>query len=170
MIGISVLLDAGDEIATHWATAPAIVQEEVVPAMLEATLLLEREIKERAPAGASNLLRNSIQARPLEIAPDGIAGKVSTTLDYAIPVELGTRPHRPPVAPILDWVEAKLGLTGEEAEEAAYKIASAIAKRGTKGRFMFERGYQENLPQLGGIFGLAALRIRDRLATPEQAQ
>jgi hypothetical protein len=33
-----------------------------------------------------------------------VIGVVGSPLAYALPVEIGTRPHFPPVAAILDWV------------------------------------------------------------------
>jgi len=51
---------------------------------------------------------------------------------YAQVIELGRRPgaRMPPYEPILEWVEGKLGLYFQEAEEAAFAIRRAIAKRG----------------------------------------
>jgi hypothetical protein len=58
---------------------------------------------------------------------------VNDTL-YAGVIELGRRPMRrgPPLAPILGWVQRKLGLSGAEADRAAFLIRRAIHIRGTR--------------------------------------
>lgn len=52
---------------------------------------------------------------------------VGTNVHYAPYVEFGTRPHMPPVEPLVEWAHLKL-----HDDKAGYKIARAIAKRGTK--------------------------------------
>jgi len=41
-------------------------------------------------------------------------------------------------------VQKKLGLMGKEAKSAAFCIARAISKRGTKGARMFGKGFEMN--------------------------
>lgn len=50
---------------------------------------------------------------------------------HAAYVEFGTMPHMPPVAPILKWVNRKLGVRGKEGERTAWAIAKTIEKCGT---------------------------------------
>lgn len=52
---------------------------------------------------------------------------------YAGVIELGRRPMRrgPPLAPILGWVQRKLGLSGPEADRVAYAVRMKIHVRGT---------------------------------------
>lgn len=38
---------------------------------------------------------------------------------------------RPPINPLVRWVEAKLGATGQEAKSIAYAVATKIEKEGT---------------------------------------
>lgn len=63
---------------------------------------------------------------------------------YAAVIEYGRRPNRPgpPLAPIRAWVERKLGLTGAEADRAAYLIRWAIHHRGTRPRWVMKRTYE----------------------------
>ena len=52
---------------------------------------------------------------------------VGTNVHYAPYVEFGTRPHMPPVEPLVEWAHLKL-----HDDKVGYAIAKAIAKRGTK--------------------------------------
>lgn len=54
---------------------------------------------------------------------------------YAKAVEFGTRPHRPPIAPIKRWVWLKrrgLGVTEKEVNSVAWAIVEKIARVGTR--------------------------------------
>lgn len=111
--------------------------------LTEAALLLERAIKELTPVGGGPIhLRDTIFS---ETVAQGLAlsAALGTPAVYGEPVEMGTKPHFPPVAPIQHWVERKLGLQGSEAKGVAFVIARAISKRGTKPAKMFDRGFDE---------------------------
>lgn len=152
------------EYATYLKQAPQIVMEEIATSLQEALLLLEREIKDRLPTGVTGLLRGSIthkliaQARGQEIA-----GKVFSPLNYAAPVELGTKPHFPPLAPLRDWVEKKLGVSKSQSRSVAFLIARKIAAKGTKPQKHFETGFRDNAEQVNAILGRGLARIRARL-------
>lgn len=146
------------------AQAPNVVREELLTAMTEADLLVEREAKDRSPH-AHGLLRDSI--RGVETVNGlQVQGLVGSSLNYVQPVELGTKPHFPPIEPLVDWVKAKLGIQNErEARGVAFLIARKIARVGTKGAQMFERTLQAVEPQLRAIFGRAQERIAARLGS-----
>lgn len=86
------------------------------------------EVRANAPE-ATGFLRESIHAVGLKIVCDA---------PYAIYVERGTRPHWPPIAPILAWVLVKgfagLSASGktQSAESIAHAIAHKISVEGTK--------------------------------------
>jgi hypothetical protein len=81
-------------------------------------------------------------------------------------VELGTRPHFPPVAPIQHWVEKKLGYSGKEAKSIAYLIARSIWRRGTKGQKMFSRSFRDLESRIVGILN----RIPDDIVAKLKTQ
>lgn len=96
----------------------------------------------------SGLLLNSIGTKVI-FGASAILGSVTTTLDpiYGEPVEYGRKPGKmPPSDAIKLWVIRKLGLSGKEADSAAFLIARAIGRRGTKAARMFQKGYKEGLP------------------------
>ena len=168
MSGLQIRIDAGSvvELAAAWETAPAIVTEELVRAAWQAEMLLQREVVERTPrgVGSGDGLAGSIIAQEPRVLADQVVGAVSSSIAYGIPVELGTRPHFPPVAPLAEWARKVLGVPAEEAEAVGFLIARKISRQGTRGAFMFRRGFDENLGQVEAIYQGALVRIRDRLA------
>lgn len=80
-----------------------------------------------APKAFSTLV-NSIHA--FRVAP--LHWRVSPSVNYALPVEDGGRPHFPNPVNLQPWVERVLGVSGEEARDKAFLIARAIGRRGTR--------------------------------------
>lgn len=116
---------------------PLAANQAQVSRVTEASVFMEGVIKKAAPVGAGPIhLRDTIFHK-IRAQGDGVWGMVATPAIYGEPVELGTRPHFPPVAPLQHWVERKLGLSGKEAKSVAFLIARAISKRGTKAQKMF---------------------------------
>jgi len=148
--------------------APAIVVEELTAGVTEATMLAEREIRERTPTSGAGTLRDSIGAMPVEISGEAVRGEVATSLAYAAPVETGSRPHFPPVEPLVDWVERRLGLSGPAARGAAWAIARKIAARGTEGAFMFRDGLAAVEQQVIAIVSGAVARAAARISAGER--
>lgn len=101
-------------------------------AMQEAVMYVEARIKATSPT-ATSTLRDSWQSS-VRRTGETITGEIGTALAYAEAVEIGTAPHMPPIQPIKDWVQVKLGLSGDEGDNAAWRIAISIKRRGTKGQ------------------------------------
>ncbi len=94
----------------------------------------------------SGSLRGSIEAN---VKGSGVKyqGELTTPLPYGEAVEFGRKPGKPPpTAAIKMWVIRKGIATGAEADSVAFLIARAIGKRGTKGAFMFKRGFAQAKP------------------------
>lgn len=109
----------------------------------EALLFLEGAVKQATPVGAGPIhLRDTIFHRVQMGEP--VQGLLGTPAQHGLPVELGTKPHFPPVAPIQHWVERKLGYSGTEAASVAFLIARAISRRGTKAAKMFTGTFEQN--------------------------
>lgn len=116
-------------LADAFDKSPKIVTEELTAATWEASLLLEREVKENTPTGVGGGggLKGSISAREPQVLSDNVIGMVGTPLAHAVPVELGTRPHFPPVQPLADWAEHKLGLSPAEAQGLHLRLPARSA-------------------------------------------
>jgi hypothetical protein len=168
MTGLNLSLDiqGAAELQRAFAQAPEMVTQELTAVTWEASLLLERETKEETPVGIGGAagLKGSISAREPHVQALNVIGEVGTPLQYAIPVELGSRPHFPPVQPLADWAHIKLGVPEEEAERVGLAIARKIARRGTPAVHMFQKAFDRNRPQVQRIFDKARERIMRRLA------
>lgn len=146
--------------------APQIVREELEAAVTEADLLIYREVSDRVPVGAGGAagLKGSLFHEE-QVSGATVSGLVATAIAHAVPVELGTKPHFPPIEPLIDWVRAKFGISGEkEARGAAFAIARKIAMRGTKAQLPFGITFQALEGQVKDIFNRAAERMTVRIA------
>ena len=157
---------SSDEVARALRASPVLIDEEMVPAILEAQFLLEREIRENTPTSGAGTLRDSIGSLPITFSPAAISAEVGTALAYAQPVETGSRPHRPPVEPLAEWVQRKLGKSPDEAKGIAWAIAGKIAKEGSKGVYMFREGLAQTQGQILEILG-GVRAVLDRIALAE---
>jgi hypothetical protein len=158
---------AMQDYARYLQQAPAIAREEMERSVEEALLLLERELKENTPVGAHGLLRGSIthQLRGQSLSDGlGVAGTVGSSLSYALPVELGTKPHFPPLEPLRDWVEKKLGVDPKRSGHVAYLVARKIARKGTQGQRYAGKTLDAQGDQVNKIIAAAIPRITARLA------
>lgn len=63
---------------------------------------------------------------------DSVRMKAGAGANHAPYVHYGTKPHRPPIAPIRYWVKKKLNIIDEgEIKAVAHAVASKIAAKGT---------------------------------------
>lgn len=126
--------------------------------LLAAATLARGRIAEKAPVN-TGALRSSFVAS-LRPGPNP-AGIVATPLVYAPVMEYGRTAgsRMPPVGPIALWAQRVLGLTEEEAQEVAWPMARAIARRGTKPRRFFRGGVKAALPLIRAAFRVAARRV-----------
>lgn len=148
--------------------APQMVIEELERAVIEADELILHEVSDRLPVGVGGAagLKGSLFAEQ-EVSPTGVIGVVGSPLNYAIPVELGTKPHfmgRQGIDSLQDWAVATLGITSEKAaRSAAFAIAKKISVQGTVGKFPFQLGSIATAAGVQKIFDEAAGRIAARM-------
>lgn len=159
---VSLDIQGWQELDAAFRRAPDIVREELRAAVTEADQLLEREVKDLTPT-ASGISRASIFSRE-QILPDGGIGVVGTSQPHVAYVELGTRPHFPPVEALEDWVRTKLAVPEKRVHGVAYLIARKIAARGTLGVGMFHRTWARQQGAVARRFALARDRIVLRMA------
>jgi len=86
-----------------------------------------RDAKGNAPKAFSNLV-NTIRAERIE----AMHYQVSEGMNYGRAVEEGSAPHFPNPDNLRPWVERVLGLRDKPARDAAFLIARAISRRGTR--------------------------------------
>lgn len=159
---VSIHADAALTIGRAWAAHPHLVTEELETAMLSSLLYLEGQTAERTPVNLGTLRRSYTSHVSTFI--DAVFGTMSSPVSYAMPIEMGTRPHYPPLEPLINWVEAKLGLVGDEAEGAARGIQRKIGRFGTPGYGMARYALIDGQATIRAEFDDAAERITLRLA------
>ena len=162
MAAVSISAYGLDALARGFAAAPDMARAELLETMHEATMLLEREVKDAMPA-VSGLTRASITADAWS-TPAGVLGVVGSAQISAAAVELGTRPHMPPVQALVPWVQEKLGVPAKDARSVAFLVARKIARSGTPAQAPFQRTLQRQASALQRLFEGAAQRIATRLA------
>ncbi|WP_287365113.1 HK97 gp10 family phage protein [Thauera sp.] len=163
MLRIELDTDALRTYADAWTMAPEIVEGELRQFVETVVAHLQGEVQERTPT-TFGTLRASIIGDVQVLPGIAVQGRVGTPLAYAVAVELGTKPHMPPVEPLINWARQKLGVSGKQAESAGWAIAKSIAARGTKGHFMFADTWDANQAQVARGFEIAVGRIVRRLA------
>lgn len=163
-MNLSISISGLDVIARGLRTAPEFTRQVLTATMTEATLLAQREWQENMPRGASGITAQSITS-DVASTPAGVLGIVGSSQASALFVELGTRPHMPPVAAIVPWVKAVLGIADpKEIKRVAFLVARKIARRGTPAQRPMGRAVEAAQGQILAMFEAAAARIANHLA------
>lgn len=120
-------------------------REEFEQAMEKSLATIQEEVVIRTPVGVGDSptghLRGSIKTSRAGSNAYALRGRVGTSAEYAEPVELGSKPHFPPVNALVRWVQLKLGIPNEkEARSVAFAIARIKSRSSTPGLFMFRDG------------------------------
>ena len=123
--------------------------DEFVDAMQTATLMVERDAKLLAPVDTGRL-RASITGE-VRVEGNSVQGVVGSNVLYAPYMELGTRPHFPPVRALAVWAR-RHGMN-------AFLVARAISVRGTKPREFLQRAFEQNRVRIVAMLGDAVGRI-----------
>ncbi|MCH2092724.1 MAG: hypothetical protein MK141_14265 [Pseudoxanthomonas sp.] len=154
-----------------WQRAPQIVGEELYRAAVESDLYFKGELQQQLPRGAGGLsggagLVGSIFTEE-QLLADNVIGITASALPHAEYVEVGTRPHFPPLQPLEDWVQAKLGITEDsERRSVAFLIARKISRVGTKGDGTWARVAEAGEPEVMRRYAEGVDRVLDRLGAP----
>jgi len=126
------------------------LQKTLEKAFRESVLLIEGKVALRTPVN-TGALRQSITSKVV-VRDKVITGIVGSPLKYAVPLSEGAKPHRPPLAPLMLWVQ-QTGRTARGKKKraaglmrAALSIQKAIAKRGIKARKFFSLGFKDAEP------------------------
>lgn len=142
-----------------------IAQPELTQAMYDVLNLVERGGKQAAPVGVTGELRSGIGSEVTYAVGTDVRGKVGASAPHSAAVELGARPHMPPVSNIAYWVDRKLGVqSGFEVYGVALAIARKIAARGGKKHPFLAPTAQKNKDRIVDRFRMAGDRIMERLA------
>lgn len=106
----------------------------MLDAMRSAVLLVDRDAKKGAPVDTGRL-RASITP---EVRTQGndVLGVVGSNVEYAPFVELGTKPHWPPISALEVWARRH--------GTSAFVVARAVARHGTKPKKYLQNAFIKN--------------------------
>lgn len=115
------------------------------------------KVQENTPV-ARGILVSHIQS-DLQTQGGGVRASIFAAAPadtYAAPVETGAVPHFPPPEALLLWVMKRFHPESDkQALSIAWAVARNIAKRGTSGAHMFQKGYEAVLAEAGDIIETA---------------
>lgn len=151
-----------DALERGYAQAPEVTRRELLAAMTQGTLLVEREVKDGMPR-VTGLTAASVASDAFS-TPVGVIGTVGSSQPSATFLELGTKPHMPPVEALVPWVKAVLGVEPKRARSVAFLVARKIARKGTKPRRVFDNAAAATEGQVLRMFEDAAGRVSAYLA------
>jgi hypothetical protein len=139
-----------------------LFQKEFHAAMLESTLLLQKETVDRTPI-SQGFLRRSIGSA-VRGAGLNMTGIVGSPLVYALPVEQGAAPHFPPLGPVELWAKSKsLSFIRSGVEitlrNVAFLIARKISITGLGANWMFRDALEASTSRIVGFLNSAQKRI-----------
>lgn len=140
---------------------PKIADEELRAAMNASVLQVKGAILPLVPVN-QGMLRQGVQTSITGDAFD-LRGRIFDPITYALPVEEGTKPHFPPLAPLMRWAQLKLGVSEKDSRSVAFLVARAISRRGTKAVRFFAQAWQATQGQVVDRFERARARIIERL-------
>jgi len=157
------------ELERNFNKAPEHFYGAILTAYRKIGKLLVPAVKAETPVGATRKLRNTtvfqIRGRTedlqLEIRQSAESGD---GFPYGIAVREGTRPHFPPVAALIPWVKAKLGIVDDaEAGKVAFLVARKISRVGTKANPYHDRVLGSNVGEIKRIVREAGVNLVSRL-------
>lgn len=111
---------------------------------LEGLMVEEIDTAKPYPAVDTGGLRASIKT---ELGRDSVT--VYSDAPYAGAIEFGTRPFRPPLEPIAEWVlRKKIATDPNDAKGIAFAIANKMSKEGIKPRYFTKKAVARFVPFL----------------------
>ncbi len=123
----------------------------MLTAMRDATLIVQRSARQLAPVDTGRLrasITPEVRGDPMS---GNITGVVGSNVEQAAPMELGTKPHFPPLSALQVWAR-RHGVN-------AYAVARAIALRGLKPRRYLQGAFEQNRERVVQIIGDGVAKI-----------
>ena len=146
--------------------APVVAERELTAAATEATMLLEREVKEAWPTGIFHS-RQQISSDVFS-TPTGVLGVVGTPSAYAPVIEHGRKPgkgvSREGREALAMWAIGILGVAPKDAPGVAFLISRKIKAKGIAAKHPFQNVYQKHEPYVLRMFEDACGRVAAHLA------
>ena len=161
-MNLSMSLGSMDAIMRGLLDAPEFTQKVLKVTMTEAVKLVQAEVLDSIPL-VTGISAKSITSDIIS-SPAGVLGVVASSQASVVALELGTRPHMPPVAALEPWVKAVLGISEpKEIKSVAFLVARKIARVGTEPKKPFAKAAASTQAQVLAMFEQAAQQVVDHL-------
>ena len=142
--------------------APEFTQKVLKTTMHEAVKLVNAEVTDAIPL-VTGISAKSITSDVIS-SPAGVLGVVASSQASVVALELGTRPHMPPVAALEPWVKAVLGIREpKEIKSVAFLVARKISRVGTEPKKPFAKAAASTQAQVLAMYERAAQQVVDHL-------
>lgn len=132
-----------NQFGTYVTQYPKEVRDKVVRGIQSTALrgvgVIAQQIQEAKPYPAFNT-GELLQSVAYELIPTGAILLVQAP--HAPFLEYGTRPHRPPLGPLVLWAKRRLSLDDKEAYRVARAVQHKIELHGTEPRFFMRKSMQ----------------------------
>lgn len=128
--------------------------EPMLEGMRDATLLVQGTARTLAPVDTGRLRASVLPEVRNEPLTGSVIGVVGSSVEHAPYMELGTKPHWPPLAALETWAK-RHGTT-------AFAVARAIARRGTKAYRYLQGAVEQNESKIVALIGDAVGRIVEK--------
>lgn len=138
------------QFAEQFAKDVATIRSRLVEATHETASTGAKLVAQAAPRAFGELADGVV---PIELRS---GAKIRSSAPHSAAVEVGARPHMPPVVPLVRWARLR-GM--QDPEQAGWAIAMAIKKRGTRPTWFVRR----SLPLIRAVLGA---NVRARLSRP----
>ncbi len=128
--------------------------EPMLEGMRDATLLVTGTARTLVPVDTGRLRASILPEVRSEPLTGSIVGVVGSAVEHAPYVELGTKPHWPPLAALEVWAQ-RHGTT-------AFAVAQAISRRGTKAYRYLQGAVEQNESKIVALIGDVVSRIVEK--------
>lgn len=147
-------LQGFDKLQRAFMRAPDFVSRELYMFMNTMAFHMEREVVLRTPKKSGNL-QTSISGRAERVGAFGVQAVVATALNYALPVEFGSKPHD---------ITPKNGKALAFMMGGGLMFAKKVHHPGSKGAFMFTKALQANINNIEDDFARFVDRVLAKIA------
>ena len=133
---LKVELHGGKEISELLRRVPKEKEREVKAEVGDIALKIQARAKGYLRSWPAMDTGNAANTTIVEFAPKGIESEIGTVAPYAPYIELGTRPHFPPMDALESWAR-------HHGFESAWPICKAIYERGLRARPYLTPAYDD---------------------------
>lgn len=144
-----------------------IVDKHALAAMQSSVVTVVGAVRPLVPVGVSGQARRSI-SKTIQSTVRGLTGTVFSKINSIYPsvLNFGRRPGKrmPPPQALERWVRLKLGVAANKVKQVAFVVARSIGRKGFKGAFFMQKGFEKSKAAIHRFGKIAIDRITKELS------